>query len=68
MSTKKTESKQPLERRKGRPSAPLYGELLVESGWRPTDQKVVASEGWLRAFGLAADRRAREASAEPTTR
>jgi len=40
----------------------------VESGWRPTDQKVVASEGWLRAFGLAADRRAREAAAEPTSR
>lgn len=34
-------------------------ELTLESAWRPTDKPLVASEGWLRANGLAPDRRGR---------
>ncbi len=49
-----------VDRRKGPPPAPKYGELLVESGWRPTDPTTVANDNWLRAFGLAPDRRQRK--------
>lgn len=46
------------DRRSGlTPKAPLFGELLVESSWRPSDVVPHASEGWLRAFGYAKDRR-----------
>ncbi|MBI3184564.1 MAG: hypothetical protein HYZ28_20710 [Myxococcales bacterium] len=45
------------ERRKGKPSAPLFGELLIESNWRPADRPPVSSEGWLRAHGYAPERR-----------
>ena len=48
-----------LERRSGPPVAPMFGELLVESSWRPTDKPSVESEGWLRANGYAQDRRSR---------
>lgn len=48
-----------IDRRSGRtPSIPLFGELLVESSWRPSDVVPAASEGWLRAYGYAKDRRA----------
>lgn len=47
-----------VDRRSGRtPSAPLFGELLVESSWRPADVVPHASEGWLRAFGYVKNRR-----------
>ena len=56
-----TDSKQNWEgvdRRSGRaPQAPLFGELLVESSWRPADGVPAAGEGWLRAFGYGKDRR-----------
>ncbi len=45
------------DRRRGAPKAPLFGELLIESSWRPTDPPMGASEGWLRANGFAPDRR-----------
>ena len=57
--TKKHEETSEVERRRGAPPAPKYGELLVESGWRPTDRPQGESEGWLRAHGYAEDRRAR---------
>lgn len=47
------------DRRTTTPPAPLFGELLVECAWRPTDRPLGASEGWLRANGWAPDRRAR---------
>jgi hypothetical protein len=40
-----------------RPPAPTYGELVVESSWRPADRPPVQSEGWLIAHGYAAERR-----------
>lgn len=46
-----------IDRRKGKAPAPLYGELLIESGWRPTDRPNVQTESWLRANGYAPDRR-----------
>lgn len=47
-----------VDRRSGAaPKAPLFGELLVESSWRPSDVVPAASEGWLRAFGYVKDRR-----------
>jgi hypothetical protein len=46
-----------IDRRGETPKAPLFGELLVESSWRPSDVVPAASEGWLRAFGYAKDRR-----------
>ena len=46
------------DRRKGK-SASMWGELVVESAWRPTDKPRVESEGWLRANGYLADRRTR---------
>lgn len=47
-----------VDRRSGHtPQAPLFGELLVESSWRPADVVPAASEGWLRAFGYVKDRR-----------
>jgi hypothetical protein len=36
-----------------------FGELTIESSWRPTDRAPVAAEGWLRANGYARDRRLR---------
>ena len=47
------------DRRKGKPAAPLFGELLIESQWRPGDRPPVQCEGWLRAHGYAPDRRQR---------
>ncbi|MBX7100296.1 MAG: hypothetical protein K1X89_21445 [Myxococcaceae bacterium] len=47
------------ERRTGTPPAPVFGELLIESSWRPTDKPSVEAEGWLRAHGYAPDRRQR---------
>lgn len=44
------------DRRKGK-AASMWGELLAESCWRPTDKPRVESEGWLRAHGYLADRR-----------
>jgi hypothetical protein len=34
-----------------------FTELSIESTWRPTDLKLEASEGFLRANGLISDRR-----------
>lgn len=55
------ERNQPIEltntdRRKGK-AASMWGELVVESAWRPTDKPRVESEGWLRSHGYLADRR-----------
>jgi hypothetical protein len=47
------------ERRTGTAPAPLFGELLVECAWRPTDRPLGVSDGWLRAKGYAPDRRTR---------
>ncbi|MEW5742482.1 MAG: hypothetical protein AB1938_26425 [Myxococcota bacterium] len=47
------------ERRGGGAPGPLFGELSMESLWRPTDKPAGASEGWLRANGYAPDRRAK---------
>lgn len=44
------------DRRKGK-AASMWGELVVESAWRPTDKPRVESEGWLRSHGYLADRR-----------
>jgi hypothetical protein len=50
----------PLERRERRaPAAPTWGELVVESSWRPSDRPKVQAEGWLIANGYAPERRAR---------
>ena len=46
------------DRRKGK-AASMWGELLAESCWRPSDKPRVESEGWLRAHGYLADRRAK---------
>lgn len=46
------------ERRRGS-SASVWGELVVEMAWRPTDKPRVESEGWLRAHGYLPERRAR---------
>jgi hypothetical protein len=46
-----------VERRQGVPPAPLFGELLVESSWRPADVVPAATEAWLRALGYVKERR-----------
>lgn len=46
-----------MERRHGAATT-MWGELVVESAWRPTDKPRVESEGWLRANGYLVDRRA----------
>jgi hypothetical protein len=46
-----------VDRRKGKPTPPLFGELLIESNWRPGDRPPVRSEAWLRANGYSPDRR-----------
>ena len=51
---------QSMERRRGTPPPPKHGELLIESGWRPSDKPSAESEGWLRAHGYAPDRRQRD--------
>lgn len=48
-----------MDRRKGPPPAPKFGELLIESSWRPTDRPNTESDAWLRAHGYAPDRRQR---------
>lgn len=48
-----------IDRRAGAPVAPLFGELLIESSWRPTDIASAATEGWLRSTGYVKDRRSR---------
>jgi hypothetical protein len=45
------------ERRKGAPQAPVFGPLLVASGWEPEGQPALAHEGWLRASRVVPDRR-----------
>lgn len=44
------------DRRRGK-AATMWGELVVESAWRPSDKPHVESEGWLRSHGYLADRR-----------
>ncbi len=46
-----------IDRRTGKPKAPLFGELLIESEWRPSDVVPAVNEGWLRSKGFAPDRR-----------
>ncbi len=54
------DDKPTMERRDRRaPAAPTWGELLVESSWRPSDRPRVQSEGWLIAHGYAPERRER---------
>ncbi len=58
--TETTEQKPTMERRERRtPRAPAWGELVVESAWRPSDRPLVQSEGWLIAHGYAPERRER---------
>lgn len=58
MTTEPTRHWDGPDRRSGAaPKAPLFGELLVESSWRPADVVPAANEGWLRAFGYVKDRR-----------
>lgn len=45
-----------LERRRTGPVT-MWGELVVESSWRPGDKPRVESEGWLRAHGYLPERR-----------
>lgn len=45
-----------IERRQRR-TASMWGELVVETSWRPTDKPKVESEGWLRANGYLPERR-----------
>lgn len=44
------------DRRRGQ-GASMWGELIVESAWRPSDKPRVESEGWLRAHGYLSERR-----------
>ena len=55
---KTADQKIEADRRRGAPPAPRFGELLIESSWRPSDKPSHQSEGWLRAHGFAPDRRA----------
>jgi hypothetical protein len=49
-----------MERRRAVvPVAPNWGELLVESSWRPSDRPRTESEGWLITHGYAPERRER---------
>ncbi|MDP1922099.1 MAG: hypothetical protein Q8L14_38015 [Myxococcales bacterium] len=60
MATDSKRSWDGIDRRSGVvPQPPLFGELLVESSWRPADVVPAASEGWLRAYGYAKNRRDR---------
>jgi hypothetical protein len=52
-----TEAAPLVDRRKGPPPAPMYGELLIDSGWRPNDLPPPEHEGWLRTKGVVPDRR-----------
>ncbi len=44
------------DRRRGS-TASMWGELVVESMWRPSDKPRVESEGWLRSHGYLPERR-----------
>ncbi|HEY1088641.1 MAG TPA: hypothetical protein VGE37_13140 [Archangium sp.] len=55
--TPKTTDTANMERRRGSATT-MWGELVVESAWRPQDKPRVESEGWLRANGYLVDRRA----------
>jgi len=46
-----------IERRGTPQKQERFTELSIESSWRPTDLKLEASEGWLRANGMISDRR-----------
>lgn len=59
MSTQMTEPTVVVDRRQGPPPAPKYGELLVDSGWRPNELPAPEAEGWLRTKGVVPDRRQR---------
>jgi hypothetical protein len=48
-----------VDRRTERRTPPPLGELVVESGWRPTDRPSVHEPSWLIAHGYAPERRAR---------
>ncbi len=56
----KEQPRKPSDRRQGAPSAPLFGELLVEAGWEPETIEAPEQEGWIRAAGLVPERRAAE--------
>ncbi len=45
-----------MERRQGR-KASMWGELVVELAWRPSDKPKVESEAWLHANGYLPERR-----------
>jgi|APLak6261678615_1056124.scaffolds.fasta_scaffold00312_9 hypothetical protein len=38
-------------------AASMWGELVVEMSWRPSDKPKVESDGWLRANGYLPERR-----------
>ncbi|MFT3838404.1 MAG: hypothetical protein QM723_15575 [Myxococcaceae bacterium] len=46
-----------IDRRGSEKKESRFTELSIESTWRPTDLKLEASEGFLRANGLVPDRR-----------
>lgn len=47
-----------LERRRTAAPVSMWGELVVETAWRPSDKPKV-EEGWLRANGYLPERRSR---------
>jgi hypothetical protein len=56
----RTEPTRPLmDRRQDRLPTTMWGELVVESAWRPTDRPRVESPGWLIHHGYAPERRER---------
>lgn len=59
MNSRPTLLTQVLMERRTSGTANSFGELAIESSWRPTDRAPVAAEGWLRANGYAPDRRLR---------
>jgi hypothetical protein len=51
-----TDTAASMERRQAN-SKSIWGELVVEMSWRPSDKPKVESEGWLHAHGYRPDRR-----------
>ena len=46
-----------IDRRGASQKQERFTELSIEASWRPTDVKLEATEGFLRAHGLIPDRR-----------
>jgi hypothetical protein len=57
MNERNTTDTASMERRQANNTS-IWGELVVEMSWRPSDKPKVESEGWLRAHGYLPERRA----------